>query len=131
MAEASVSANHKGKNMIKLALAGLLVAHSMYQIPYTLEIVAATIGLFACIYYYIAFGLFVGLSEAKLLVSKEDLLDSTSSTLVHIVAGVILFYSQYQYVTLFALPWIGLATATLVFSLLIFFGYIEIHESED
>ena len=116
--------------MIKLVLAALLVAHSMFQIPYTLEIIAGTIGLFAAVYYYIAFGLFVGLSQAHLLNSKEDLQDSTASTLVHLVAGAILFYSQYQYVVIFALPWLALTTATLVFSLLIYFEYIEIHEED-
>jgi hypothetical protein len=117
--------------MIRLTIASLLVAHSMFQIPYTLEIIAATLGLFSLVYYYTAFHLFIGLSEARLLVSKEDLQDSTASTMVHVVATIVLFYSQYQYVALFILPWISLAVATLIFSLLVYFEYIEIHEDKE
>lgn len=117
--------------MIKIALASLLVAHTMFQVPYTLEIVAATLALFSVIYYYTAWGLFVGLSEAHLLVEKEDLKDSTASTLVHLAAAVVLFMSGYEWLVMFILPWLALAFCTLVFTLLIFFEIIAIHDEKD
>lgn len=117
--------------MIKLALASLLVAHTMFQVPYTLEVIAGTLGLFSLIYYYTTFGLFTGLSQAQLLTSKDHMRDATASTLVHVVSTIVLFYSQYQLLAMFIMPWVGLAVCTLVFSLLVYFEIIEIRENDE
>lgn len=116
--------------MIKFALAALLVAYTQFQVPYTLEIVAATLFCFSLIYYYMIFGLVTGLSEAQLLVSKDDIQNSTISTLVHITGAVVMYMSGYELVTAFILPWIVLAAITLGFSILIYFEILEIHDKE-
>lgn len=117
--------------IIKLPLAALIVAYTVFQVPYTLEIVGVTLLSFSVIYYYINFGLIVGLSEAKLLVDGDELKDSFLSNLIHWTGFTLIFYSEYQLFSIFLLPWLILSAITFMFTVLVYKEILSIEDKGD
>jgi len=94
------------------------VLAATYQVPYGLEAAASILSLLALSFYAMAFRLFTGLSQAE-LVEDVDILRMFTIYMIYIALASILFFSQYQYVTVFALPWLGIQTVINTLSVLI------------
>ena len=117
--------------LIKLPLAALIFAYSVFQIPYTLEIVISILLFFSSLYYYMNFVLIVGLSEARLLTDKDDLKDSFLSNLIHWTGFILIFKSDYQLFSIFLLPWLILSAITFTFTVLVYKEILSIEDKGD
>lgn len=92
------------------------VLAATYQVPYGLEVSASILSFFALLFYTMAFKLFTGLSQAE-LVEDVDILRMITIYMIYITLASVVFLSQYQYIAVFAMPWLiiqGMINALLV-----------------
>lgn len=112
-------------------MAGLVLAASMFQVPYALETLLTIMAIFSLIYYNLCFKLLTGLAVSHVMSEKEDVKSALLSNLTHIAGFVTLFQSGYQLYSMILAPWIVMSTVTMVFAFLLYIEYVEIKESDE
>ena len=94
--------------LLKLFMAGLVLAASMFQVPYAIETLLTIMAIFSVIYYNLNFKLLTGLAVSQIMHEKEDVKSALLSNLTHIAGFLTLFQSEYQLYSMMLVPWIAM-----------------------
>ena len=110
-----------------------LVACVIFQVPYSPEILTAVVAVFSLVFYNLVFRLLSGLNSASLNVdSKETVQETLLSTATNGVAVAAVFMqTPYSWVALLAAPWTYVTLLTTGMTILMYFGILEIHDTDD
>jgi hypothetical protein len=114
--------------MIKyLGVAAALAA--TYGIEGAIEVTTFFLALLASMFYFVAFRLFTGLSQAALS-TDFDVLHMLMVYMIYITMATLVYMSPYSYIAFVALPWLIIQGSANILSLLVKFDIIGIKDNE-
>ncbi len=99
-------------------LAVAVVLAATYKLPYSVEVAVIMLSFFATTFYVMTFRLFTGLNTAQLS-DDVDILKVITIYMIYVSLAVVVFLSQYQYIAILAMPWLGIQFVINALSILI------------
>ena len=114
-------------------VAVILAIATFFDYPYIDEILILFMGVFALIFYWVCFNSICGLSASTVEhIDTDEFRSLIIITLVRITAFFhIMINTPYQEIAWVMLPWIVIGFGIFMMNALIYYGIIEINESDE
>lgn len=115
--------------MLKYISLGLILAHVYGGYVWAAPTLAYLFVFFGAVFYWLCLSLITGLKYSKIS-TDFDLTEMATIRVVYIGTTVFLYMTGYYWAFWFTLPWTVIMTIADIVSVMVRYGWIEIHKSQ-